>query len=108
MLESQQGRDALTDLTIQLDSRRPATLGGPMCHGNHTEARAQVDIFLRKVRAQFPPVVINYTMTNIDNLGVTMRPPWDGHLEDFNPKTSLMYLNGSVRLSCLSSLLLGC
>lgn len=102
MLESEQGRDALVDLTVELDNIRPLTLGGPYCHGNVTTSRALDNIFLGKIRAAFPPVVINHTMTNIDVLGTTLSPPWNGSPEDFNPKASMIYLNGSVVTSRLS------
>ena len=96
MLESRQGRDALVDLTNELDAARPPSLGEPVCHGDSTAARTQVDLFLGKIRARFPPVVINHMMTDIDNLGVTMRAPWDGSWEEFNPRVSMIYLNGAV------------
>jgi hypothetical protein len=96
ILASEQARGSLMELTTRLDAARPHTLGGPMSYGNPAEVGTILDVFLRKVHAQFPPVVINHTMENIDILGTTLSPPWDGNPEDFEPRRSMIYLNGSV------------
>ena len=106
MVESDQGRQALTDLAGAIDDQHAGLPGGSRWNGNRARARSCVDMYLRKLRSRFPPVVINLnTMTNINVLGYTPRMPWqDGHddLEEFDPRAATMiHLNGSVCTLCL-------
>ena len=96
MLETQNGRYWLTDLATQVDRFRKTQHGGSRFRGDHSAVRPWIDWFLTKLRARFPAVVINHTMTNIDVLGATSITPWDGDLSQFDPRVTMIHLNGSV------------
>jgi len=98
ILETEQGRQALTRIALNIDRGRRPGVGGPRWHGPNANAlaRAQIDVFVQKLRDAFPLVVINHNMTDIDMLAYTPRGTWFGDLADFNPREQAIQLNGSV------------
>ncbi|KAK2814066.1 hypothetical protein FQN50_000470 [Emmonsiellopsis sp. PD_5] len=96
MLESPQGRHWLVELAATIDASRPQSAGGPQWSGNRAALEPLITLYLQKLRSRFPPIVINYTLTNLDVLGATPRKPWDGNFQQFDPRAATMiYLNGS-------------
>lgn len=100
LLESEPGRSHLTELALTFDSTPiyPASInaGSNRFHGNHDLARSWVGVFLSKIRARFPPVILDHTMANLDMLGDHPRGHWEGSMDKFDPRTQMIYLNGPV------------
>lgn len=97
ILESPVGRERLTDLALVLDNSQLSK------HFRNDRSRAAqtVSSFLSQIRAEFPIIVIDDDMTNMDALGFHPRGNWDGDLSSFSPRAQNIHLNGPVSLELL-------
>lgn len=93
ILGNSPGRDLLTELALKYDKA-----WGVNSRWNEDRRVAGEYIDLELLSTCFPTVVVDRYLTNIDMLGATSKVPWDGLLEQFNPRQSCtIYLNGTVR-----------
>jgi hypothetical protein len=97
ILEHPTCRQRLTDLALKLDNDRDT---GTRFGNNPSRARSCVDLFLAKIRAHFPMILINDTMTNPAALGYHPRGDWDGDYHAFNPRNQSINMNGQVSYHC--------
>lgn len=93
ILESPHGRHYLTQLALIIDHEMDEN---SHFQGNKDIAKHWVDVFLAKVRAQFPVVIVDFTMNNPNELGCHPRGGWMGHLKDFDPRSHMICINGQV------------
>ncbi|GMG11759.1 unnamed protein product [Aspergillus oryzae] len=87
ILESPHGRHYLTQLALIIDHEMDEN---SHFQGNKDIAKHWVDVFLAKVRAQFPVVIVDFTMNNPNELGCHPRGGWMGHLKDFDPRSHMI------------------
>ncbi|BAE61358.1 unnamed protein product [Aspergillus oryzae RIB40] len=93
ILESPHGRHYLTQLALIIDHEMDEN---SHFQGNKDIAKHWVDVFLAKVRAQFPVVIVDFTMNNPNELGCHPRGGWMGHLKDFDPRSHMICINGQT------------
>jgi hypothetical protein len=99
ILEHPTGRQCLTGLALALDNDRDQ---GVRFGNNPALARSCVDMFLAKLRTNFPMIVVNDTMTNFGLLGYHPRGEWDGDYPDFNARQQAINVNGHVSVLIFS------
>jgi hypothetical protein len=90
---------ASTGLALALDNDRDQ---GVRFGNNPALARSCVDMFLAKLRTNFPMIVVNDTMTNFGLLGYHPRGEWDGDYPDFNARQQAINVNGHVSVLIFS------
>ena len=101
IMSCSQGRSALTQLAIDFDKTQSST----WYHGfreDATRPNELVGLFLKKIAARFPLVVVDHKITDPSLLGFHLRGEWD---DDFNPREQAVNLNAGVRkpfTHCLS------
>ncbi|RMZ37048.1 hypothetical protein CA14_006292 [Aspergillus flavus] len=100
ILESPHGRHYLTQLALIIDHEMDEN---SHFQGNKDIAKHWVDVFLAKVRAQFPVVIVDFTMNNPNELGCHPRGGWMGHLKDFDPRSHMICINGQRTADMVAS-----
>jgi len=92
ILEHPVSRQCLRQLALDYDNDR----GRTRFRNDPVLARNFVDLFLAKIRANFPMIVINDTMINRGLLGYHPRGEWEGTYQSFNPRQQSVNVNGLV------------
>ncbi|EFW16801.1 hypothetical protein CPSG_06760 [Coccidioides posadasii str. Silveira] len=93
MFAHPQVKQGLTQIAFQFDQR---TLSSKWFQDNISLAHQWVDYFIgRFLQAEFPRIVVDFSITNADCLGYHPRLPWDGRLEDFPLNKQGVHLNGA-------------
>ncbi|OJD24961.1 hypothetical protein ACJ73_03673 [Blastomyces percursus] len=93
MFAHPQVKQGLTQIAFQFDQR---TLSSKWFQDNISLAHQWVDYFIRRfLQAEFPRIVVDFSITNADCLGYHPRLPWDGRLEDFPLNRQGVHLNGA-------------
>ena len=93
ILENPTCRQRLAQLALKLDTDRDL---GSRFRNDPALARSFVDLFLQKLRANFPMIVVNDTMSDPGLLGYHPRGDWDGGYHDFNARQQSVNINGHV------------
>jgi hypothetical protein len=93
LMETTFVRNGMAQLALQFDTRHQEAAWYQRFYGNGAAAQHRVNSFLAIVRAEFPWVVIDETMTNPDNLGVHPRGQWS---TSFNSRAQMVTLNAGV------------
>ncbi|KAK2799078.1 hypothetical protein FQN50_008584 [Emmonsiellopsis sp. PD_5] len=90
MLQTSQGIDAMTELALELAgtvAMRKPIQDSPML------ARQAVQLFVDKISAKFPGIVIDSSINTVQMLGFHVGIVWYGGLEDFDPRRHMIHIN---------------
>ncbi len=93
LLNQEQSKRTLVDIASHFDRQR---LDSATFQADPAAATKWVDWFLENLRSQFPRVIVDDEIIDLDNLGLHPRRHWDGALEDFPFKRQGIHLNASV------------